>query len=117
MKESPMNINQIKECLTNKIFTKDNRECYLFSDNTYAILPENIGDLVKRNDIIWPNINPKYTYLLYESGRDIIFRTYKNELNPEENEFLISINDGDTRWKVLLTPVHFAQEQIVLFSE
>ena len=102
MKVNFATIREIQDVLMSKIFCYQNAESYLFDDGTYAVLPGDLGLLIRRNYIDWNNMNPKrkYSIIPHESG--FIFRTYENEIYPGK---MISLSRS-TRMKTTLMPLH-----------
>jgi hypothetical protein len=84
-------IQEIKDFLKSKIFVLQNKESYIFEDDTYAILKEDFSLLIQRKNIVWKNIHSKYKYSIFQYESNFIFRTYENEISPIENEFILSI--------------------------
>ena len=118
MKVNFATIREIQDVLMSKIFCYQNAESYLFDDGTYAVLPGDLGLLIRRNYIDWNNMNPKrkYSIIPHESG--FIFRTYENEIYPGENDFFISIdkNENDT-YAVTLESLGTKKECLKLVSD
>ena len=91
MKNQFNTIREVMDILRSKIFVCDNKQSYVFDDDAYAILQGDFRLLIRRNNIVWENINTKYKYTIFQYESNFIFRTYENELCENENEFIISL--------------------------
>jgi len=91
MKTHFKDIREVQDILKSKIFVFQNKESYIFEDDAYAILQGDFTLLIRRNNIVWKKINPKYKYSIFQYESNFIFWTYQNEISPKENEFIISI--------------------------
>jgi hypothetical protein len=84
---------EIKTFLMSKVFIVHGEGwAYLFEGEKYARF---MGDFSLFNihaDVIRANIKPKHRYSIFQYESNFIFRTYKNELCSNENEFIISVN-------------------------
>ena len=108
---------EIKSLLKCKIFARQNGGAYLFEEDNYAIVKKNVDPLVSRCDVDWEMIKSKYRYSIFQYEYNFVLRTFKNELHPKENEFVISIDNMLNRdYTVLLVPLAYKMEQLIFYS-
>jgi hypothetical protein len=111
------NIVEIKKFLKRKAFLDQKNKTWLFEDNTFLVLKANF-DTYERSKITGAGIKPRHNYLLFQYESSFIFRTYKNELHPKENEFIISIkNNSNTTCTITFTPIGYKMEELKLVSQ
>ena len=87
-------IQEIKDILIGKVFTVQFKRSYIFDGDNYTILQGDFSLLIRRNTISLKDIKTKYKYSIFQYESNFVFRTYENEIYPDENEFIISINEN-----------------------
>jgi len=118
MKTRFKTIEEIKDILERKIFVSENKESYIFSDDTYTVMHGDFSLLIRRNNIVWKNIKSKYKYSIFQYESNFIFRTSENEISPKENEFIISLDSHATgEYSLALISLEDKTERLRLLSD
>ncbi len=111
-------IQEVKALLKSKIFVLQTRKSYIFGDEAYAVLPGDFSFLMRRNNVVWENLMPKYKYSIFQYGSDFVFETYRNEIWPGEEAFIISISKDESEiYSVAFLSLGEKTERLKLLSD
>ncbi len=112
------NVQEMKDVLKTRIFAIQNNRSVVFDDDTLAILNGDLRMVIRRENIIWENVNTNSTYSILQYGSNFIFRDFQNEICADENEFLIAIELSENQTIVItFTSVADKTRRIKLLSD